>query len=127
MSGAHCSDGDSDAFNQIFVSTSTDGKTWSTPTPVVTTDYTFSASAAQEASPTSPLGISGYYSGRVYSPAVVSGPSHTLTMVFAGYRTPKPLPSVGTVLGTNTASQYKVGTADPALYRNILTVDLSEG
>lgn len=45
-------------------------------------------------------------------------------MVFAGYRTPKPLPSPGDVLGIDPAHQYTVGPADPALYRSILTVRL---
>jgi hypothetical protein len=35
------------------------------------------------------LGITGYYSGRVYDPTVVQNPNSTLTMVFAGYSTPK--------------------------------------
>jgi hypothetical protein len=95
---------------------------------VVSTDYTFSARAAQDAALASgqdePLGISGYYAGRAYSPAVVQNPNGTLTMVFAGYSTPKPLPAAGTVLGT-AATRWTVGTEDPALYRDILTVTLT--
>ena len=48
-SGAWESDGDSDAFNQIFETTSTDGVHWSVPTVVVSTDYTFSAREQQDA------------------------------------------------------------------------------
>lgn len=72
-SGAYCSDGDSDAFRSVFESTSRNGRDWSRPRMVISTDYTFAASAAQEADPTRPLGISAYYSGRAYSPAAVRG------------------------------------------------------
>ena len=44
LSGAWAADGDSDAFNQIFYSSSTDGEHWTDPVSVVSTDYTFSAS-----------------------------------------------------------------------------------
>jgi hypothetical protein len=124
LSGGYCSDGDSDAFNHIFTSTSRDGHNWSTPASLIGTDYTFAASHAQ-AGTGNPLAISAYYSGRTYSPAVVRGRNGQLTMVFAGYRTPKPLPKVGTALGTDLANQYVVGATDPALYRNILTVTLT--
>ena len=128
LSGAWASDGDSDAFNQIFYTSSTDGEHWSTPQVVLSTDYSFAASAAQDtelaAGQDDPLGISAYYSGRAYGPAVVQNPNGTLTMVFSGYRLPKPITSAGTVLGTNSADPYTVGATDPALYRNILTVTL---
>ena len=48
-------------------------------------------------------------------------------MVFSGYRIPKPVTTAGTKLGTNASAPYIVGTKDPALYRNILTVHLSLG
>ena len=128
LSGAWAADGDSDAFNQIFYSSSTDGEHWSVPVSVVSTDYTFSASAAQDAALAGghdqALGISAYYSGRAYGPSVVQNSDGTLTMVFAGYRLPKPITAAGTVLGTDPSSQYTVGATDPALYRNILTVTL---
>jgi Bacterial Ig-like domain (group 3)/Putative Ig domain len=129
LSGSWASDGDSDAFNQIFYSSSTDGKHWSVPTVVLSTDYTFAASAAQDEALASgidePLGISAYYSGRAYGPAVVQNPDGTLTMVFAGYRLPKPITSAGTQLGTNSSAPYTIGAKDPALYRNILTLQLT--
>ena len=129
LSGAWAADGDSDAFNQIFYSSSTDGEHWSTPVSVVSTDYTFSASAAQDAAlaqgKDAPLGISAYYSGRAYGPSVVQNPDGTLTMVFAGYRSPKPIINAGTVMGTNAAAPWTVGATDPALYRNILSVTLT--
>ncbi len=130
LSGAWPSDGDSDAFNQIFYASSTDGgQTWSVPQVITSTDYTFAASAAQDAALAqgneAPLGMSAYYSGRAYGPTVVPNPDGTLTMVFSGYRLPKPITSSGTVLGTNSTQQYTIGATDPALYRNILTAQLT--
>jgi hypothetical protein len=129
LSGAWASDGDSDAFNQIFYSTSTDGQHWSVPKVVLSTDYTFSASAAQDAAlaegKDEPLGMSAYYSGRAYGPTVVQNPDGSLTMVFSGYRLPKPITSAGTQLGTNPSALYTVGSHDPALYRDILTMKLT--
>jgi hypothetical protein len=125
LSGSWCGDGDSDAFNQIFTSTSRDGLHWTTPVSLISTDYTFSARIAQDAALAAgqdvPLNVSGYYSGRTYSPAAVLNPDGTLTLVFSGYGTPKPLPAAGTVLGTGS-TQWTVGAQDPALYRDILTV-----
>jgi Bacterial Ig-like domain (group 3) len=124
LSGSWASDGDSDAFNQIFYTSSTDGgQTWSVPKVVLSTEYEFNASREQDEAPTSRLGISAYYSGRAYGPAVVQNPNGTLTMVFSGYRIPKPITSVGTELGTGS-SKYKIGAKDPAIYRNILTLQL---
>ncbi len=124
LSGAWATDGDSDAFNQIFYTTSTDGQHWTTPVVVLATDYTFAASRAQQGT-LNPLGISAYYSGRAYGPSVVQNPDGSLTMVFSGYRAPKPVATDGDVLGTNPSATYTVGPNDPALYRNILTMTLS--
>jgi hypothetical protein len=125
LSGAWAADGDSDAFNQIFYSTSTDGENWSVPTPVISTDYSFSASYNQDnASSPSPIGISAYYEGRAYGPSVVQNPNGTLTMVFAGYRFPKSISSAGTPLGTGS-QQWTVGQNAPTMYRNILTTTLT--
>jgi hypothetical protein len=129
LSGAWATDGDSDAFNQIFYTSSTNGKEWSVPKVVVSTDYTFSASAKQDEElakgEDDPLGVSAYYSGRAYGPAVVQNPNGSLTMVFSGYRLPKPIAAAGTALGTNAAARYTIGAKDPALYRNILTLSLT--
>ena len=129
LSGAWGADGDSDAFNQIYYTSSTDGENWSIPVSVVSTDYTFAASAAQDAALAGghddPLGISAYYSGRAYGPSVVQNPNGTLTMLFAGYRLPSPVGTAGAVYGTNPSARYTVGGTDPALYRNILAVTLS--
>jgi hypothetical protein len=129
LSGSWATDGDSDAFNQIFYTSSTNGKEWSVPKVVVSTDYTFSASAEQDEQLAkgvdAPLGVSAYYSGRAYGSAVVQNPDGSLTMVFSGYRLPKPIEKAGTVLGTNPSARYTIGEKDPALYRNILTLHLS--
>ncbi len=129
LSGAWATDGDSDAFNQIFYTTSTNGKEWSVPRVVLSTDYTFSASAAQDKAlaegKDEPLGISAYYSGRAYGPTVVQNPDGSLTMVFSGYRLPKPIEKVGAVYGTNPSARYTIGAKDPALYRDILTMRLT--
>ncbi len=132
MSGADCADGDSDAFEQIFYSNSTNGIEWSQPVPLVKTDPTFAASAEQDAllgeGVDLPLGITAYYSGRAYDPNVIQNPDGGLTMLFSGYRTAKPLPTAGpeaAAIGTNPYFQYKPGTSDPALYRNILTTQLA--
>jgi Bacterial Ig-like domain (group 3) len=129
LSGAWATDGDSDAFNQIFYTTSTNGEEWSVPRVVLSTDYSFSASAEQDAALAEgvdkPLGVSAYYSGRAYGPAVVQNPDGSLTMVFSGYRLPKPVENAGTTVGTNPTERYTVGAKDPALYRDILTMQLT--
>ena len=129
LSGSWATDGDSDAFNQIFYTESTNGKEWSVPKVVLSTDYTFSASREQDEAlahgEDKPLGVSAYYSGRAYGPAVVQNPNGSATMVFSGYRISKPVTTAGTKLGTNTSAPYIVGAKDPALYRNILTVNLT--
>ncbi len=130
-SGAWESDGDSDAFDQIFYTQSSDGVHWSEPVVVESTDYTFSGRANQDANAAggdyTALPTSAYFAGRAYSPTVVQNPDGTLTMVFSGYSTPKPIPVVGNVLGDQQrgAPQWTVSATDPALYRNILTVQLT--
>ncbi len=96
---------------------------WSAPQKLLGTDYTFSALANQAANG-GPLAVSGYYSGRVYDPTVVQNSNGTLTMVFAGYCTPKPLPSTGDVLGTDPSDLFTVPAAEAADYRTILSVTL---
>jgi hypothetical protein len=142
MSGADCNDADSDAFEQIFTSTSSDGLNWSTPVPLIKTDQTFSASAEQEAAASLgeniPLDVSAYYEGGAYDPTVIPNNNGTLTLLFSGYRTGKPLPSAttptatgvtggaGTPIGTDTSFQYTPGPNDSALYRSILTTTITE-
>ncbi len=131
LSGSWAADGDSDAFNQIFYTQSSTGEYWSVPRTVISTDYTFAASqrATTSSSPTygKRLTISAYYEGRAYGPTVVADGTGKLTMVFAGYRTPKGTSSATDVLGTGYtgAPQWTVGKEAPNLYRNILTATLS--
>ncbi|MFZ0251960.1 MAG: Ig-like domain repeat protein [Acidimicrobiales bacterium] len=125
LSGAWAADGDSDSFNQIFYAQSTDGENWSVPTPVVSTDYSFSASSYQDAHPTTALGISAYYEGRAYGASVVQNPDGSLTMLFAGYRLPKTVADAGTTSVGTGSSPWTIGSTDPALYRNILVTTLS--
>lgn len=124
MSGAWAGDGDSDAFNQIYYTSSTDGQHWTEPVDVVSTDYTFSALNDLQSEPSAGLGISGYYSGRAYDPTVFQNTNGSLEMLFAGYSTPKPLVTTGSVLGTG-ATQWTVGPDAPAAYRNILVTNLT--
>ena len=117
--GGNCYDGDSDGFHYIGYATSKDGVNWTVVDgfthPLLSVDTTFGQTAP---------GL--YYSGRIYGPQVVLGhDGKTATMVFAGYRTPKPLPKPGTVLGTNPSALYTVGANDLATYRSILTVTLT--
>jgi hypothetical protein len=130
LSGSWPSDGDSDAFNQIFYTSSSDGgQTWSVPKVVLSTEYEFNASREQDEALANgrdePLAISAYYSGRAYGPAVVQSSNGSLTMVLSGYRLPKPVTSAGSTLGTGASAQYTIGSKDPAIYRNILTMQLT--
>lgn len=123
MSGAWAGDGDSDAFNQIYYTSSADGQHWTEPVDLVSTDYTFSALNNLQSNPSAGLGVSGYYSGRAYDPTVFQNANGSLEMLFAGYSTPKPLVTTGSVLGTG-ATQWTVGADAPAAYRNILVTSL---
>ena len=115
----NCYDGDSDGFHYIGYATSKDGVNWTIvdgfTNPLLAVDTTFPQTTPAL-----------YYSGRIYGPQVVLGhDGKTATMVFAGYRTPKPLPKPGTALGTNPSALYTVGANDLASYRSILTVTLA--
>lgn len=115
----NCYDGDSDGFHYIGYATSKDGgKDWTIvdgfSNPLLSVDTAFPQTTPAL-----------YYSGRIYGPQVVLGKDGKATMVFAGYRTPKPLPKPGSVLGTDPGSLYTVGANDLAAYRTILTVTLS--
>jgi hypothetical protein len=153
FSEGQCTDGDSDAFGSMEYATSTDGGlTWNNVqqipdgdtafgTGLLSTDYTYGASVYQAAHPGTALDVSAYYEGRIYSPSVAPnydrrGRLTSLTMSFAGYRTSKPLPATtgsGVLpLGrscetctTAATTPYIPQPTDPALYRNILTVQLT--
>jgi hypothetical protein len=134
LSGAWAGDGDSDSFNQVFYTQSPagpdQGEYWTVPVPVVSTDYSFTASSLQDSEysggQNDPLGISAYYEGRAYGASVVVNPDGSLTMVFVGYRLPHTTGTVGsTKVGTGpttgeTNQQWTVSGEDPLLYRNVL-------
>jgi hypothetical protein len=148
LSGAWAGDGDSDAFNQVYYATSTNGLDWTVPKTVVSTDYSFSASEEQDAAllggTDTAVGIGAYYSGRAYGPAVVPNPvGGGFWMVFAGYNVPKGAGTAGSVLnpaavsgvtaqyvgpGQSSGAAWTVGSGgngdDPAMYRNILSDDI---
>jgi hypothetical protein len=147
LSGAWAGDGDSDAFNQVYYATSTDGLSWTVPKTVVSTDYSFSASEQQDAAlqggTDQPVGISAYYSGRAYGPSVVPNPNGPgFWMIFAGYNVPKGAGTAAAVLnptgvsgtdpyvgsGQTAAAAWTVGSGpngdDPAMYRNILVDEI---
>jgi hypothetical protein len=153
FSEGQCTDGDSDAFGSVEYATSTDGGlSWQNVQQVpdgdtafgtgyLSTDYTYAASVYQAQHPGSALDVSAYFEGRIYSPSVVphydhNGALSSLTLSFAGYRTSKPLPATtgsGVIpLGrscetclTASSTPYVPQPTDPALYRNILTVQLT--
>jgi hypothetical protein len=151
LSGAWAGDGDSDAFNSVYYATSTDGLNWTVPQTVVSTDYSFSASEEQDAAllggTAQPVGISAYFSGRAYGPAVVPNPNGAgFWMIFAGYNVPKGAGTAGATLnpagvtgtpgtdqyigsGQTTGAAWSVGSGgnhdDPAMYRNILVDDIA--
>ena len=121
LSGAWAADGDSDAFNQVFYSEGTTAPVGLSPgpcpRPVISTDYSFSASYNQDnnvnGDGSQPVGISAYYEGRAYGPSVVQNPNGTLTMVFAGYRFPKSIVSAGSVLGDQATAGTTGGATSP--------------
>lgn len=122
FAAGNCYDGDSDGFHYIGYATSKDsGKTWSIvngfDNPLLSVNTAF------------PSILPDLFStGRVYSPQVIPAKDgKSATLVFAGYRTPKPLPDPGSTLGTNPRSAYTVGANDLAAYRTILTTTLSAG
>lgn len=132
MSAADCNDGDSDSFEQIFYSNSTNGIEWSQPVPLIKNDPTFFASAYQNALAAEGiderLEVSAYYSGRAYDPNVFETTNGGLAMTFSGYRTAKPLPGTGEeakAIGTNPYFQFTPTPTDPALYRTVLTVPIN--
>lgn len=119
FAGGNCYDGDSDGFHFIGYATSKDGSHWK-----VVNGFTNPLLSSNSTFPKTKPGL--YYSGRIYGPQVIpSSDGRTATIVFAGYRTPKPLPKPGTVLGTDPSSLYPTQAGDLASYRTILTALLS--
>jgi hypothetical protein len=122
FAAGNCYDGDSDGFHYVGYATSKDnGKDWTIVNgfgnPLLSVDSAFPQTSPEL-----------YYAGRIYGPQVIPAKDgKSATLVFAGYRTPKPLPKPGTVLGTDPRNLYTVGASDLAAYRTILTVTLKAG
>src|SRR5216684_3464835 len=116
FSGGGCIDGDSDAFHYIGYAESSDLLHWSVingiNNPIVSTqNYTITVdgnglpilppSTATGTTITVPsttpvTGINnGFYAGRVYAPSAALDGQHDLTVIFAGYHTPKPKNGLG--------------------------------
>jgi len=116
FSGGGCIDGDSDAFHYIGYAESSDLLHWNVingiNNPIVSTqNYTitvdanglpiFPPSTATGTTITVPsntpvTGINnGFYAGRVYAPSATLFGHHDLTVIFAGYHTPKPKNGLG--------------------------------
>lgn len=111
FSGGGCIDGDSDAFHYIGYAESSDLIHWTVVNginnPVVSTaPFTIAVDpngipAAGGASVTVPAttpvagNAMGWFSGRVYAPSAALFDHHEITVIFAGYHTPKPKNGLG--------------------------------
>lgn len=119
FSGGGCIDGDSDAFHYIGYAESTDLLHWTVVNginnPLVSTQpYTITvdahnlpifpgnpnagaAGSSISVPSNTPItgGTMGWYQGRVYAPSATLDGHHDLTVVFAGYHTPKPKNGLG--------------------------------
>jgi hypothetical protein len=111
FSGGGCIDGDSDAFHYIGYAESQDLLHWkvinginnpivSTATFTIAVDPT-GVPAAGGAPVTVPQNLPvagstmGFFAGRVYAPSAALLGQHNITVIFAGYHTPKPKNGLG--------------------------------
>jgi hypothetical protein len=114
FSGGGCIDGDSDAFHYIGYAESRDLIHWTVVNginnPIIST-APFTLSVDQNGLPvfsgsggttitvpsTEPVagGTMGFFSGRVYAPSAAIAGERDLTVIFAGYHTPKPKNGLG--------------------------------
>jgi hypothetical protein len=115
FSGGGCIDGDSDAFHYIGYAESSDLIHWSVVNginnPIVSTaPYTITVDSttgvpvkAGAAGKTIMVPLQtpvvgntlGWFEGRVYAPSAVLSSHHDITVIFAGYHTPKPKNGLG--------------------------------
>jgi hypothetical protein len=111
FSGGGCIDGDSDAFHYIGYAESKDLIHWTVVNGInnpVVSSATFMIAvdpngvpAAGGASVTVPANAPiagnamGWFSGRVYAPSATLFDHHNITVIFAGYHTPKPKNGLG--------------------------------
>ncbi len=102
-SGGTLADADSDAFHYIGYAESKDLLTWTVvngvKNPLLSRDTTDASGAPQP-----------WFAGRVYSPSVTfSADGSTATLVFAGYRTPKPKDNLGDYRSIGVVTIRRVG------------------
>lgn len=111
FSGGGCIDGDSDSFHYIGYAESSDLLHWTVingiNNPIVSTmPFTISVDATGVPSTTgTPVTVPdnppvtgntmGWFAGRVYAPSAALYDDHDITVVFAGYHTPKPKNGLG--------------------------------
>lgn len=111
FSGGGCIDGDSDAFRYIGYAESKDLLNWTVVNglnnPImITAPYQIAVDANGLPSSSGTIvsvpshaavgGVtSGYFAGRVYAPSATLSSDHDLTVIFAGYHTPKPKNGLG--------------------------------
>ncbi len=104
FSGGTCVDADSDSFHYIGYAESNDLVHWNVingiDNPIASTaSFTVTYQGNSVTVPSTPPVIGntqGWFEGRVYGPnAIVNKKSHTVTIVFAGYHTPKPKNDLG--------------------------------
>jgi hypothetical protein len=113
FSGGGCIDGDSDAFHYIGYAESSDLIHWDVingiNNPIVST-APFTIAVDSTGVPAPPGGgtpitvpaktpvvgnVMGWFSGRVYAPSATLFDRHDITVIFAGYHTPKPKNGLG--------------------------------
>ena len=104
FAGGTCVDADSDAFHYIGYAESPDLVHWTVingiDNPIAATaPFTVTYQGQTVTVPSTPPVIGhtqGWFEGRSYAPNALRNPeSHTLTIVFAGYHTPKPKNDLG--------------------------------
>ena len=113
FSGGGCVDGDSDAFHYIGYAESTDLIHWTVVNginnPIISTFPVIMSVNAQGVPATGPGTQSikipantpvvgdaqGFFAGRVYAPSAASFNEENITVIFAGYHTPKPKNGLG--------------------------------
>jgi hypothetical protein len=134
FSGGGCIDGDSDAFHYIGYAESTDLIHWNVVNglnnPIVSVaPFTLavdpngipaSGGANVTVPSTTPVAgnAMGWFSGRVYAPSGAIFDAHDLTVIFAGYHTPKPKNGLGdyrTIGRVSLHSSQRLSDADGEL------------
>jgi hypothetical protein len=128
FSGGGCIDGDSDAFHYIGYAESKDLIHWKVingiNNPIVSTaQFSITVDATGVPAPSgttltvpahTPIvgNAMGWFSGRVYAPSAALFGHHDITVIFAGYHTPKPKNGLGDY---RTIGRVSLHTSEPIL------------